>query len=70
VVRGRRREGRTVVGETDEFGLNGVGDRYHMRDFHATLLHALGLDQHKLWYLHNGRHEKLTDFGGANCSPL
>jgi hypothetical protein len=36
-----------------------------MRDFHATILHALGLDQHKLWYLHNGRHEKLTDFGGS-----
>ncbi len=55
--------GRTV-GETDDFGLYGVGERYHMRDFHATLLHALGLDQHRLWYLHNGRHEKLTDFGG------
>ena len=26
--------------------------------------HALGLDQHKLWYLNNGRNEKLTDFGG------
>lgn len=53
-----------VVGATDDFGLFGVGERYHMRDFHATILHALGLDQHKLWYLHNGRHEKLTDFGG------
>jgi len=55
--------GRTV-GETDDFGLFGVGDRYSMRDFHATLLHLLGLDQNKLWYLHNGRNEKLTDFGG------
>jgi hypothetical protein len=57
-------KGGTIVGQTDEFGLRGVGDRYHMRDFHATILHMLGLDQHKLWYLHNGRHEKLTDFGG------
>ena len=55
--------GRTI-GETDDFGLYGVGDRYSMRDFHATLLHLLGLDQNKLWYLHNGRNEKLTDFGG------
>ncbi|MDZ4801572.1 MAG: DUF1501 domain-containing protein [Bryobacteraceae bacterium] len=55
--------GRTI-GQTDEFGVKGVGDRYHMRDFHATLLHLLGLDQNQLWYLHNGRHEKLTDFGG------
>jgi len=52
------------IGETDEFGLRGVEEPYNMRDFHATILHALGLDQDRLWYLHNGRHEKLTDFGG------
>jgi hypothetical protein len=55
--------GGTVLGETDDFGLRAI-QGWHMRDFHATILHALGLDQHKLWYLHNGRHEKLTDFGG------
>ena len=44
---------------------NAISDRYHMRDFHATILHLLGLDQHKLFYLHNGRNEKLTDFGGT-----
>src|SRR3954447_1254099 len=53
-----------TVGQTDEFGVKGVGDRYPMRDFHATILRALGLEQHQLSYLHNGRHEKLTDFGG------
>ena len=53
------------IGETDEFGLRAVDRPYNMRDFHATILHALGLDQHRLWYLHNGRHEKLTDFGGT-----
>ena len=26
---------------------------------------VLGLDQDRLWFLHNGRNEKLTDFGGA-----
>ena len=41
-----------------------------MRDFHATILHALGLDQERLWYLHNGRHEKLTDFGGKVIEPM
>jgi len=54
----------TVVGETDEMGLNAVGKRLHMRDFHATILQLLGLDQNRLWFLHNGRNEKLTDFGG------
>ena len=38
--------------------------RYAMRDFHATILQLLGLDQNRLWFLHNGRNEKLTDFGG------
>ncbi|GAB4408862.1 MAG: DUF1501 domain-containing protein [Bryobacter sp.] len=58
-------KGGRVIGATDELGLYAVGNRYHMRDFHATILSLLGLDQHKLWYLHNGRHEKLTDFGGT-----
>ncbi|MBM3725063.1 MAG: DUF1501 domain-containing protein [Acidobacteria bacterium] len=58
-------KGGQTIGATDDFGLFTTGDRYHMRDFHATILHAMGLDQHKLWYLHNGRHEKLTDFGGS-----
>lgn len=56
-------KGGRVLGETDEFGLRAL-DGWHMRDFHATILHLLGLDQNRLWYLHNGRHEKLTDFGG------
>lgn len=55
--------GRTI-GSTDEFGLNALDEPHSMRDFHATILHLLGLDQNQLWYLHNGRQEKLTDFGG------
>jgi hypothetical protein len=58
-------KGGRVIGETDELGLRGIGDRYPMRDFHATILHLLGMDQNQLWFLHNGRHEKLTDFGGT-----
>jgi hypothetical protein len=53
-----------TVGETDELGLNALEPRHHMRDFHATILQLLGLDQNQLWFLHNGRNEKLTDFGG------
>jgi hypothetical protein len=58
-------KGGQTIGETDELGVRAVGDRYHMRDFHATILRLLGLDQNQVWYLHNGRHEKLTDFGGT-----
>lgn len=56
--------GGQVIGQTDELGFKTVGPRYHPRDLHATMLHLLGLDQMKLTYLHNGRFERLTDFGG------
>jgi len=35
-----------------------------VNDFHATILHLLGLDHEKLTYLHNGRDERLTDVAG------
>lgn len=57
-------KGGQVIGQTDEIGFKTVGPRYHPRDIHATMLHLLGLDQMKLTYLHNGRFERLTDFGG------
>lgn len=57
-------KGGQVIGQTDELGFKTVGERYHPRDIHATMLHLLGLDQMKLTYLHNGRFERLTDFGG------
>ncbi|MGH9665097.1 MAG: DUF1501 domain-containing protein, partial [Bryobacteraceae bacterium] len=57
-------KGGQAIGATDELGLRATEGRYHMRDFHATILQALGLDQNRLFYLHNGRNEKLTDFGG------
>jgi hypothetical protein len=57
-------KGGTVVGATDEIGLKAVQDPVHPRDLHATILHLLGLDSMRLTYLHNGRRERLTDFGG------
>lgn len=57
-------KGGTVVGATDEIGYRAVQDPVHPRDFHATLLHLLGLEHLRLTYLHNGRYERLTDFGG------
>ncbi len=63
-------KGGQVIGQTDEIGFKTVGDRYHPRDIHASILHLLGLDQMKLTYLHNGRFERLTDFGGNVIEPL
>jgi Protein of unknown function (DUF1501) len=56
--------GGQVVGATDPIGLRAVEDRYHFRDIHATILHQLGLDQHRLTYPHLGRDERLTFIEG------
>jgi uncharacterized protein (DUF1501 family) len=57
-------KGGAVIGKTDEFGLNGIEDKVSVNDFHATILHLLGLDHEKLTYRHNSRDERLTDVAG------
>ncbi|QDU98567.1 DUF1501 domain-containing protein [Lignipirellula cremea] len=52
--------GGQVIGATDEIGLKAVEQPHHFRDIHATMLHQLGLDQHRLTYPHLGRDERLT----------
>ncbi|MEM1068482.1 MAG: DUF1501 domain-containing protein [Planctomycetota bacterium] len=47
-------------GETDAIGLRAANDRVHVNEFHATLLHLMGLDHRKLTFLHNGLDERLT----------
>jgi hypothetical protein len=54
----------TVFGETDEFGYNIVADGVHVHDFHATLLHLLGIDHERLTYKFQGRRYRLTDVHG------
>jgi hypothetical protein len=56
--------GGQAIGATDEFGLHAVQERISVHDFHATLLHLLGLDHEKLTFLHNARDERLTDTAG------
>lgn len=56
--------GGTVTGETDEFSYNIVSDGVHVHDFHATLLHLLGIDHERLTYLFQGRRFRLTDVHG------
>jgi hypothetical protein len=57
-------KGGQAYGSTDEFGLRAVKDRVPVHDFHATILHMLGLDHEKLTFLHNARDERLTDVAG------
>ena len=56
-------KGGQVYGETDEFGHKAVVDRVGPADFHATVLHLLGLDSKKVSYFHGGKYEMLTDNG-------
>lgn len=53
-----------VYGETDDFGYNIVKDPVHVHDFHATVLHQLGLDHEKLTFRNQGRRYRLTDVSG------
>ncbi len=53
-----------VHGKTDEFGYNVVENGVHIHDFHATLLHLLGIDHEKLTYRFQGRRFRLTDVHG------
>ncbi len=56
--------GGQAVGSTDEFGLRAQRERISVNDFHATILHLLGLDHERLTFRHNARDERLTDVAG------
>ncbi|MBS0204938.1 MAG: DUF1501 domain-containing protein [Planctomycetes bacterium] len=53
-----------VHGETDEYGIRVARDGVHVHDFHATILHLMGLDHTRLTYRHSGRDFRLTDVHG------
>ncbi|MBL8851520.1 MAG: DUF1501 domain-containing protein [Planctomycetaceae bacterium] len=57
--------GGQTIGATDAIGLRAVEKPYHLRDIHTTILHQLGLDQHRLTYPHLGRNERLTFVEGT-----
>jgi hypothetical protein len=48
-----------LAGGGVKVGLRAVEDKVHVRNFHATLLHLLGLDPNALSYFHNGLDERL-----------
>jgi hypothetical protein len=42
----------------------------HVRDMHATILNAMGLDHEKLTFPHNGRDEIITGTGGTAVEDI
>ncbi len=58
-------KGGLAYGETDDIAATVAKDRVHVHDFHATILHLLGIDHEKLTYRHGGRDYRLTDVHGT-----
>ena len=50
-----------TYGNTDEIGFAAEENRVSIADWHATILHLLGLHHEELFYERNGLREKLTD---------
>jgi hypothetical protein len=57
-------------GATDDFGHHAISGKIHMHDWHATLLHLLGVDHERLTYMHNGRPFRLTDVHGEVITEI
>lgn len=54
-------KGGTVYGATDDIGFKSVENRVSVHDFHATILHQLGLNHRDLVFERHGLKERLTD---------
>jgi hypothetical protein len=57
-------KGGIAYGETDDLGANIVSNPVHVHDYHATILHLMGMDHEKLTYRYVGRDFRLTDVSG------
>jgi hypothetical protein len=53
-----------TYGESDDFGIRVANNPVHVNDFHATILHLMGLDHTRLTFRHTGRDYRLTDVHG------
>jgi hypothetical protein len=58
-------KGGITYGQTDEYGINIVSKPCHVHDYHATILHLMGIDHKKLTYRYAGRDFRLTDVHGS-----
>jgi hypothetical protein len=64
-------QGGLSYGGTNEVGDTAVDGVMDIHDWHATVMHAMGLDHERLTYRHAGRDYRLTDVKGkANTAIL
>lgn len=57
-------------GRTDDYGYEAVENKMHIHDWHATVLHLLGLDHERLTYRYAGRDFRLTDVHGSVATEI
>ena len=57
-------------GSTDEHGYEAIENQCHIHDWHATILHLLGLDHERLTYRYAGRDFRLTDVHGVVAQDI
>jgi len=57
-------------GKTDEYGYEAIVDPVHIHDWHATVLHLLGLNHEELTFHYAGRDFRLTDMHGKVVKAL
>jgi hypothetical protein len=58
-------KGGFTYGATDELGFAAVADKVSVPDWHATILHLLGLHHEELFFLRNGLKNRLTGVNAA-----
>ncbi len=63
-------KGGTSYGSSDEIGYLVGGNKVIIPDFHATILHLLGIDHERLTFYHNGINRRLTDVHGHVIKEL
>ena len=63
-------KGGISYGATDEHGYESVEKKCHIHDWHATILHLMGLDHEQLTYKYAGRDFRLTDVYGKVAKEI
>lgn len=63
-------KGGITYGETDLYGAEITANPCHVHDYHATILHLMGIDHERLTYRYGGRDFRLTDVAGEVIRPI
>ena len=63
-------KGGTAYGATDDWASTSLPNPVHVHDYHATILHLMGIDHTRLVYRYAGRDFRLTDVDGNVITPV